>query len=141
LTRLTEDGDHAALFRFIGYVPDNELPFLYAASRALLYPSLHEGFGLPPLEAMACGTPVIVSNRASLPEVVGDAAFVFDPDDPETFTEALYNVNVECDREVMIARGLKRVRSFSWEHTAEKIVDEILALKPGPCGVRMKAHE
>jgi glycosyltransferase involved in cell wall biosynthesis len=130
LAKLIQDGGQADLFRFIGYVADDELPVLYAASRALLYPSLHEGFGLPPLEAMACGTPVVASNRASLPEVVGDAAFVFDPDHPETFAEALYHVNAESARDRMIAKGLERVQGFSWERTAERIVDEILALKP-----------
>jgi glycosyltransferase involved in cell wall biosynthesis len=130
LAELIQDGGQQDLFRFIGYVADDELPFLYAASRALLYPSLHEGFGLPPLEAMACGTPVVVSNRASLPEVVGDAAFVFDPDHPETFAEALHNVNVESARDRMIAKGLERAQGFSWERTAERIVDEIFALKP-----------
>ena len=141
LTRLIEESGQAHLFRFIGYVPDDELPFLYAASRALLYPSLHEGFGLPPLEAMACGTPVVVSNRASLPEVVGDAAFVFDPDHPATFIEALHNVNVDSAREAMIAKGLERVRGFSWEDTAEKTVDEIMALSLDGSRVRVNAHE
>lgn len=126
--KLIEESGQTDLFRFIGYVPDDELPPLYAASRALLYPSLHEGFGFPPVEAMACGTAVIASNRASLPEVVGDAAFVIDPDHPESLTEALYKVNVDSARNNMIERGLKRAQDFSWESTAEKIAHEILAL-------------
>jgi glycosyltransferase involved in cell wall biosynthesis len=128
ITRLIDDSGQTDRFRFIGYVPDDELPFLYAAARALLYPSLHEGFGLPPLEAMACGTPVITSNRTSLPEVVGDAALVFDPDHPESFVEALRALNVESERAAMIAKGLKRVQVFSWEDTAEKTASEILGL-------------
>ncbi len=139
--KLIEDSGQTNLFRFIGRVPDDELPSLYAASRALLYPSLHEGFGLPPLEAMACGTAVIASNRASLPEVVGDAAFVFDPGHPESFTEALHNVNVDSARETMIAKGLKRAQGFSWKDTAQKTVDEILALNPPTCGVRIDVDE
>jgi glycosyltransferase involved in cell wall biosynthesis len=133
ITRLIDESGQKDLFRFIGYVSKNELPFLYAAARALLYPSVHEGFGLPPLEAMACGTPVITSNRTSLPEVVGDAAFIFDPDHPESFVEALHRVNVESARNSMIERGLKRVHGFSWESTAEKTAHEILALsRQGP---------
>jgi len=126
--KLIEDSGQTDLFRFIGWVPDDELPSLYAASRALLYPSLYEGFGLPPVEAMACGTPVIASNRTSLPEVVGDAAFVIDPDHPESLIEALYKVNVDSARNNMIEKGLKRAQDFSWESTAEKTAHEILAL-------------
>jgi glycosyltransferase involved in cell wall biosynthesis len=141
LAKLMLGSGQADLFRFIGYVPDDELPLLYAASRALLYPSLHEGFGLPPLEAMACGTPAVVSNRTSLPEVVGDAAFVFDPDEPGAFVEALTSVNLDSARETIIAKGLKRAQNFSWEDTAEKLVGEILALSPRSSGERVKAHE
>jgi len=138
LSNLLRESGAADLFRFIGYIPDEELPFLYAASRALLYPSLHEGFGLPPIEAMACGTPAIVSNRASLPEVVGDAAFVFDPDRPGTFVAALHEVNVDSARQAVIAKGLRRARSFSWEETAERIACEILALCPQRSGRRAR---
>jgi glycosyltransferase involved in cell wall biosynthesis len=77
---------------------------------------------------MACGTPVIASNRTSLPEVVGDAAFVIDPDHPESLIEALYKVNVDSARNNMIEKGLKRAQDFSWESTAEKTAHEILAL-------------
>ncbi|MGD0008609.1 MAG: glycosyltransferase family 1 protein [Terriglobia bacterium] len=126
--KLIEDGGQTDLFRFIGHVPDDELSSLYAASQALLYPSFYEGFGLPPVEAMACGTPVIASNRASLPEVVGDAAFAIDPDYPESLIEALYKANVDSARNNMIEKGLKRAQDFSWESTAEKTAHEILAL-------------
>jgi glycosyltransferase involved in cell wall biosynthesis len=75
-------------FRFLGFVPQEDLPPLYTAARALLSPSLHEGFGLPPLEAMACGTPVVTSNRGAVPEVVADAAIMIDPTQPAALVEA-----------------------------------------------------
>jgi glycosyltransferase involved in cell wall biosynthesis len=127
LARIEQTG-LSGLFQFAGYVRDDDLPLIYAAARALLYPSRYEGFGLPPVEAMACGTPVISSSRTSLPEVVGDAAFAIDPDHPGSLIEALYKVNVESARNDMIAKGLKRAQDFSWESTAEKIAHEILAL-------------
>jgi glycosyltransferase involved in cell wall biosynthesis len=127
LARIEQTG-LSGLFQFAGYVRDDDLPLVYAAARALLYPSRYEGFGLPPLEAMASGTPVVCSNRTSLPEVVGDAAFVFDPDRPGSLIEALCKVNAESARNNMIEKGLKRAQDFSWRSTAEKIAHEILAL-------------
>ncbi|KKI00370.1 hypothetical protein EO95_13930 [Methanosarcina sp. 1.H.T.1A.1] len=75
---------------FTGYVPDEDLPALYNAADLFVYPSLYEGFGLPPLEAMACGTPVIVSNTSSLPEVLGDAGCLFDPLNPAELANSIY---------------------------------------------------
>lgn len=116
----------ADLFRFLGFVPDEELPAFYAASRALIFPSLHEGFGLPPLEAMACGVPVITSNCASLPEVVGDAGLLIDPHSPESLVEALLIVNQQAVRECLVEAGLKRARTFSWHRAAEQMAEKIL---------------
>jgi glycosyltransferase involved in cell wall biosynthesis len=113
-------------FRFLGTVPDNDLAPLYSLARALIYPSLYEGFGLPPLEAMACGAPVIASKWTSLPEVVADAAVLIDPTDPSALLEALNQVKDELVRANLIARGLKRAQEFSWERTARKLAEVVL---------------
>ena len=90
---------------------------------AFVYPSLYEGFGLPPLEAMACGTPVITSNRSSLPEVVGAAALLVDPGDTAELADAMARiVDEEPLREDLRERGLKQAQGFSWEETARMTV-------------------
>ena len=102
-----------------GFLPDAYLPIAYNAAEVFVYPSLYEGFGLPPLEAMACGTPTIVSRTTSLPEVVGEAAYLVDPDDVEDMAAAL--ARVACDEDLradLRARGLAQVRQFSWQQTA-----------------------
>lgn len=104
-----------------GFVADELLPRLYAGALAFVYPSLYEGFGLPPLEAMACGTPVLTSNVASLPEVVGEAGIMVDPYDTEAIAEGLTRlVEDSALRDEMRRRGLERARLFSWERTAEE---------------------
>ena len=113
-------------FQFLGYVQNSDLPALYATARALIQPACEEGFGLPPLEAMACGTPVIVSNRTSLPEVVGDAALMIDPGSLESLAKALQSVNDEAMRKQLIERGLKRAATYSWQRTAEMTAEQIL---------------
>jgi glycosyltransferase involved in cell wall biosynthesis len=125
LARIEQTG-LSSLFQFAGHVRDEDMPLIYAAARALLYPSRYEGFGLPPLEAMACGTPVISSNRTSLPEVVGGAALMIDPDRPGSLIEALCELHAGSARN-MIEKGLKRAQDFSWESTATKVAHEILA--------------
>jgi glycosyltransferase involved in cell wall biosynthesis len=100
--------------RQLGYVPDDELPALYAKARLLLMPSLYEGFGLPVLEAMASGTPVVAANRGALPETAGDAALVVEPDE---FAEAALEA---LDDERLIAAGLERAARFSWDRTASE---------------------
>lgn len=115
-----------------GFVPDEDLPLYYNAADVLVFPSLFEGFGLPVVEAMACGTPVITTNVSCLPEVSGDAALLVDPHEPEAFGDAM--VKVLSDQNVvqqMGKRGLARAASFSWERTARetlavyrKVVDE-----------------
>jgi len=124
---LIEETHQTHNFRFLGYVPHDHLPGLYAAAKALIHPAWHEGFGLPPLESMACGVPVVVSNRASLPEVVGDAALQIDPGQPESLAEALRSLNDESIRGGLIARGLERAKTFSWEYTAQRIADQVLS--------------
>lgn len=106
---------------FTGYVPHDELPALLTAARLFLLPSLYEGFGLPVLEAMACGTPVICSNVSSLPEVVGDAAILVDPRDLSAWIEALERVlDDERLRATLARKGLRQVARFSWEQCAEQ---------------------
>ncbi|OQY79487.1 MAG: hypothetical protein B6D41_22585 [Chloroflexi bacterium UTCFX4] len=106
---------------FLGGVPADELKYLYNAARVFALPSLYEGFGLPPLEAMASGTPVIVSNVSSLPEVVGDAGLLIDPNDVEGWTVALHRVLTENELHAELsAKGLKRASKFSWERAARE---------------------
>jgi glycosyltransferase involved in cell wall biosynthesis len=105
---------------FTGHVADNLLPVLYAGSEAFVFPSLHEGFGLPPLEAMACGVPTVVSNRASIPEVVGDASILVDPNDACAFARAIFDVVSDGHlRQDLIEAGQRRAGRFSWDATAE----------------------
>jgi glycosyltransferase involved in cell wall biosynthesis len=126
LARIEQTG-LSSLFRFAGYVRDEDLPLVYAAARALLYPSRYEGFGLPPLEAMACGTPVVCSNRTSLPEVVGGATLLIDPEQPGSLSEALRKVNQESTRRELVKKGLVRAQAFSWQSTAKQVAQQILS--------------
>ncbi len=108
---------------FTGYVPDEDLVALYNAADLFVYPPIFEGFGLPPLEAMACGTPVVTSNTSSLPEVVSDAALTVDPLDVETLASTI--LAVLTDRQLhadLSMRGLRRAKDFSWEATARIIL-------------------
>jgi glycosyltransferase involved in cell wall biosynthesis len=108
---------------FTGYVPEADLPALYNGADLFVFPSLYEGFGLPPLEAMACGTPVVCSNAASLPEVVGDAAIMVDPYDVDGLAEAMHRVLTDTGlREELREKGLARARQFTWERTARETV-------------------
>ena len=108
--------------RFLGFVPDDTLAVLYRLASVFVFPSLYEGFGLPPLEAMAAGAPVITSNVSSLPEVVGDAAILIDPLDPAAIAEAMQRVlSNETLRADLIRRGHARVTQFSWERSVARI--------------------
>ena len=114
--------------RFTGYVPDRELPTLYAAARVFAYPSLYEGFGIPPLEAMACGTPVVASTAGALPEVLGDAALLVDPHDEEALAEAIRAAAQDTGH--LRRRGLTRAAHFTWERAAEetwRVYQEVVA--------------
>ena len=108
---------------FPGYIPVSELPLWYNAAELFVYPSLYEGFGLPPLEAMACGTPVVTANTSSLPEVVDEAGLTVDPLDVEGLAQAMRRVlDDEALRQEMRERGLKRAEGFSWTKTAQETV-------------------
>jgi glycosyltransferase involved in cell wall biosynthesis len=108
--------------RFLGFVPDDTLAALYRLATVFVFPSLYEGFGLPPLEAMASGTPVVTSNRSSLPEIVGDAAELVDPYSAVSIAEGIQRVLSDASlRQTMIARGLARAREFSWEASVRRI--------------------
>lgn len=109
---------------FLGSVPNGELSYLYNAARVFALPSFYEGFGLTPLEAMASGTPVVVSNVSSLPEVVGDAGLLVDPNDVEAWAVALHRVLTDDTlHDEMAAKGLKRSTHFSWERAARETLD------------------
>ncbi len=116
---------------FLGRVAAEDLPALYAGALAFVFPSLYEGFGLPPLEAMACGTPVVAAKVSALPEVVGDAALLVDPYNVEELAEAMYRVLTDTAlHEQMRWKGLERAQLFSWEETARKtlkVYEEVYA--------------
>lgn len=101
------------------YVADDDLPLLYSAASCFVYPSLYEGFGLPPLEAMACGAPVVCSERTSLPEVVGRAGILVNPEDPDALGDAMRRVLVSSDvRDDLRARAQAHVKRFTWAQAA-----------------------
>ncbi len=108
---------------FTGYVSDSDLRALYSCCRAAVYPSLYEGFGLPPLEAMKCGAPVVVGDRTSLPEVVGDAGLLVDPFDVNAIAGAIESLidNPNLRSELRV-KGLNRARTFDWRETARRTV-------------------
>lgn len=115
---------------FIDYVPDDDLPALYTGADLFVFPSYYEGFGLPPLEAMACGCPVVASNRASIPEVCKDAAYYVDPYSVEEIAEGLAKVLTDSELKwKLVQKGFQRVNAFSWKIAAErtlKVFDELL---------------
>lgn len=119
---------------FTGYVDEADLPALYASAALFVFPSLYEGFGLPVLEAMACGTPVVTANTSSLPEVAGDAALLVNPLDVDAISAAMLRVLVDPALAADLReRGLARARQFSWERTAREtlaVYERVLAAAP-----------
>lgn len=106
---------------FPGFVPDEDLPAIYAGAQALAMPSLYEGFGLPVLEAMACGTPVACSNHSSLPEIAGDAALLFDPTEVDDISNVLSRILRDANMRAHLRdAGLRQAGRFSWERTAQE---------------------
>ncbi len=109
--------------KFLPLIPDEELPLLYNCAKLFVFPSLYEGFGLPPLEAMASGVPVVCSNAASLPEVVGEAAIMCNPGDLEAFADGMYRLLTDDSlRSKLAAEGRKRAELFAWAKTAKETV-------------------
>jgi glycosyltransferase involved in cell wall biosynthesis len=107
--------------KLLGYVPDEDLPGLYSGADLFIYPSLYEGFGLPVLEAMACGTPVAVSSTSSLPEVAGDAGCYFDPYNVAEIAQAIGHVLTNSDyKDELRQKGLSQVQYFTWRETARQ---------------------
>jgi glycosyltransferase involved in cell wall biosynthesis len=105
------------------FIEEEDKPAIYSGASVFVFPSLYEGFGLTPLEAMSCGTPVICSNRTSLPEVVGDAAISLNPDDTHAMVEAMCDVLTKSDLQADLrARSLQRATRFNWRKTAAETV-------------------
>lgn len=114
-----------------GFIAEEDLPSLYRQAKMLIYPSLYEGFGLPPLEAMACGTPVVASNTTGLPEAVGEAALLVDPTSTEEIASAMVRLLGNPSlRESLTQAGMERVKNLTWERTAQQLLD---ALARGRC--------
>jgi glycosyltransferase involved in cell wall biosynthesis len=112
---------HHPDIKALGFVSDADLPGLYSAAQGFVYPSLYEGFGLPPIEAMACACPVICSDRGSLGEVVSDAAAIIDPEEISSITKALLRLASDPEwRQALVQRGLPRAQYFSWHRTARE---------------------
>jgi glycosyltransferase involved in cell wall biosynthesis len=108
---------------FTGYVPDEDLPFLYNGADVFVFPSLYEGFGIPPLEAMRCEVPVVASNATSIPEVVGAGALLFDPYNVEDIADKLEQIlDKKIDLGALLQAGLKQADQFTWEDSARKTI-------------------
>jgi len=122
--------DHMDDVVFLGHIPSIDIALLMNTASCLVYPSFYEGFGLPPLEAMACGCPVVVSNISSLPETCGDAVYYVDPYNVNSITDGIHKVVTdEAIRESLIKRGLERAKNFCWEKSAKehlKVFNDIL---------------
>ena len=126
---LAEAEKHGDCVRVLGFVDDADLPALLRNAALFAFPSLYEGFGLPVLEAMACGVPVVCSNASSLPEVAGDAALTIDPLDTDGLAEAMSRVLADADlRQEMIDRGLAQAARFTWEKAARQLLGLFEAL-------------
>jgi glycosyltransferase involved in cell wall biosynthesis len=120
------------MVRFLGYVPDADLPALLSGALAFLFPSLYEGFGMPVLEAMACGTPVLTSTTSALPEVAGNAALLVDPADTDAIAAAIARLAADTGlRADLRARGLTRAAQFTWERCAHETLGVLLAALAG----------
>ena len=130
------------MVRFLGFVPIETLRVFYQTASAFAFPSLYEGFGLPPLEAMACGTPVVCSHVSSLPEVVGDAAVIVDPKSVFDIARGLRDALIDRElRARLIERGFEQVRRFNWSHTAADVLDTYRRVAIGvPASTREMVH-
>lgn len=112
--------------QILGFVPQELMPFLYSAADLFIFPSLYEGFGLPPLEAMACATPVVASQAGSLPEVLGDAAIWVDPHDSDSIADGILSLLRDAElQDAMTQKGLSRAQLYRWDRTAAAILEII----------------
>lgn len=128
---LAEAKAHGDRVRILGFVDDEDLPALYRGASLFVFPSFYEGFGLPVLEAMACGTPVVCSDVSSLPEIAGDAALLVDPNDQVALTEAMARaLEDESLRRKMVDRGLEQAAQFTWERAARQLLAVFAELSP-----------
>ncbi|MFH8134995.1 glycosyltransferase family 4 protein [Pantoea osteomyelitidis] len=124
LFRLFDKGAREGWLKYLGFVPGKHLPELYSAATSFVFPSIYEGFGLPVLEAMASGTPVICSNATSLPEVVGEAALMHAPEDIDKLTLYLEMMTDDVGKkQIMIESGLAQAQQFSWSYCADKTIE------------------
>jgi glycosyltransferase involved in cell wall biosynthesis len=121
------DLDEADDVHLTGFVSQDELKFLYDEADAFAYPSFYEGFGLPPLEAAACGTPVVTSRTGAVPEILGDAARYVDPHDVDDIAEGLVWATSHRETGECAARARTRVESLTWEHAAEELIGLLYA--------------
>jgi glycosyltransferase involved in cell wall biosynthesis len=122
--RAIADSEAAENVLLTGYVPEADLPALYTGALAFAYPSYFEGFGLPPLEAMRCGTPVVAADRTSLPEVVGDAGLLVNPFDEDAITQALARLIDDASlRAELRSKGIAHAARFSWHETARQTLE------------------
>lgn len=128
--KLVEDIERNPNIKFMGRVDDGELVRLYSMAQCFVYPSLYEGFGIPPLEAQACGCPCVVSNAASLPEVCADSVVYFDPLSVSDMAEKIQLVlNDQALRSELRAKGFENIKRFSWENSAKRIIQIVEEMK------------
>lgn len=119
LWKLTDELELCDYVKFLNFVPTADLPYFYNGAEVFAYPSLYEGFGLPPLEAMQCGTPVITSNVSSIPEIVGDACLLADPYSIDSISELMFTLLTDRDEwQKFSLMGIEKAKEFSWEKTA-----------------------
>ena len=118
-----EEIAHDPKLVYLGWVPHEDMPHIYSLAKILIFPSYSESFGLPLVEAMACGCPVITSTSGACPEIVGDAAIVVDPTDVEGLTTAIRSLLTDSELCLKLSeKGLKRAGDFSWTRSAEKVI-------------------
>lgn len=144
LLKAAEELDLTGQVRLLGHIERGDMSLLYRGASLLIFPSLFEGFGLPLLEAMASECPVVCSNLASIPEVVGDAALLFDPHNPEAIADAMHRVLTDEElRRALVKAGRERCRQFSWERTARetlKVLEEAASIRERPQVDRLSAR-
>jgi glycosyltransferase involved in cell wall biosynthesis len=129
LKKLLDQGQRKNAVAELGYVPDSVLANLYANAKALSYPSKFEGFGLPPLEAMALGCPVIAAKCTAIPEICGNAVYYIDPENEEAFRSSLLDVEKNLELRDKLAReGLEQAKKFIWDKASKTFLDEVFRL-------------